>query len=330
MKKVLEVGFSGFLGVVLTLLVQYALDEPQTITFIYDGNEVVVTETEYVDLIEANKQLQEKLDLAQSDLKELQQQIENQNSEEKVQQTIHNATNYWNSGEYIQALTILKNSGIKSEDIEILYHSYSDEYCINLLGQVDNLISERRYDEAISILTESKGLVKDNQILQDKITNINSNKPIKLSDLKIAASRYFDLNSDKPVEDTVGNRYSTGNLFITKAEGDTGYGYATFYLGEKYTGLVGTIAVSDESENRSDTQLEGWIEVYSKKGNDYSQLYVSPMLSRMTSPVSIPEIDLSGAEWLEIRFYNNGNYFSLAGGYHSLRVIVADTMIYSD
>lgn len=330
MKKVLEVGFGGFFGVVVTLLAQYVFAEPQTITFIYDGNEVVVTETEYVYLIEENRLLQETLDSAQSDLKELQQQVEEQNSEEKVQQTIKSATNYWNSGEYIQALTILKNSQVKSEDIEILYHSYSDEYCINLLGQADNLISERKYDEAISVLAESKGLVEDKQILQDKIADINSNKPIKLSDLKMATSRYFELNSDKPVEDTVGNRYSTGNLFVIEAEGDTGYGYATFYLGEKYTGLVGTIAVSDESENRNDIQLEGWIEVYSKKGDEYSQLYVSPMLSRMTSPISISEINLAGAEWLEIRFYNNGDYYSLAGGYHSLNVILADTIIYCD
>lgn len=121
------------------------------------------------------------------------------------------------------------------------------------------------------------------------------------------------------------------NLFVTRAEGDNGYGYATFYLGKKYTGLSGTIAVSDESENRSDIQLEGWIEIYSKNGDDeYCHLYSSPILSRITSPIDIPEVNLKNADWLEIRYYNNGDYFSLAGGYHSLEVLLADFMVYSD
>lgn len=100
----------------------------------------------------------------------------------------------------------------------------------------------------------------------------------------------------KPIEDNVGNKYFSVNLFITRAERDNNYSYTTFYSEKKYTGLSGTIAVSDKSENRSDTQLEGWIEIYSKNGDEYSHLYSSPILSRMTSPIAIPEANLKDSE----------------------------------
>lgn len=227
-------------------------------------------------------------------------------------------------------MTLLKNSKAKSSDINSLYEKYSDEYILNLLQQADSLISEREYDAAIEILNEGKAVVYNDQMLNDKINDINNNQPIKLSDLKSSASRFFDQNQDRPIEDTVGNKYTTGNSFVTYAEGESGYGYATFYLGGKYTSLNGIVAVSDESENRSDTQLEGWIEIGTKNGDEFNSLWSSQMLSRTTSQIEVPELNITDAEWLEIRYYNNGEYYSLAGGYHSLRVIIADVMIYSD
>ena len=31
-----------------------------------------------------------------------------------------------------------------------------------------------------------------------------------------------------------------------------------------------------------------------------------------------------------LKYYNNGEYFSLGGGYHSLRVIISDVTLYVD
>lgn len=321
MKGVLKCGFSGIFGVILTLVVQFILG-PQSFTFIIGQDEVIVTKAEYTELAEENNRLKD-------DLAEIQKLLQERNSEENIGTTIREATAYWDNFQYIQALTILKNCGITSAEIDALYQDYSDEFCTEILKQTDLLISERNYDEARKTLLEAKGLVANSMRLDNKLVDINNAIPIKLSALKISASRLFDLSQDKPAEDSVGNKYSAGNLYITRAEGDSRYGYATFYLGEKYTGMTGTIAVSDESENRSDVQLEGWIEIYVKNGDDYTQLYTSPLLSRTTSPINIPEINLSDSEWLEIRYYNNGDYFSLAGGYHSLRIILSNFMLYS-
>lgn len=263
-------------------------------------------------------------------INEQQAKIEQQNSADEINKIIQDATDYWNNSNYIQALTLLKNSKAKSLDIASLYEKYSDEYIMKLLSQADLYISERKYDEAIDILKGGKTVVNNDKMLNDKINDINNNQPIKLSDLKISASRFFGQNQDKPIEDTVGNRYSAGNSFITYAEGESNYGYATFYLGGEYTSLNGIVAVSDESENRSDTQLKGWVEIGTKNGDNFNPLWSSQTLSRMTSTEEIPELDITDAEWLEIRYYNNSEYWSLAAGYHSLRVIISDVMIYND
>lgn len=328
MKKFFEIGCSGIIGAILTMAFQYFV-LPQSFTFVYNGNKVVVTESTYMELATENDNLQKKLTAVQKELDEMKAQVESVQSKENVRKIVQEATDYWNHGEYVQALTLLKNDGIQSDNMKILYENFSDEYCLIVLKEVDELLAGRDYEEAKNILTEAKTLVSDKRTLESKLEDIENNQPVKLSDLKISASRFFEINQDEPVMDSVGNRYPIGNIFIARAEGDKKYGYATFYLGKKYEGLSGSIAVSDESENRSDTQLEGWVEIYSKQGEDYTQLYSSPVLSRTVSPIEVPDLSLSDAEWLEIRYYNKANYFSLANGYHSLKVILSNFMVYS-
>lgn len=308
--------------------------ERDTVQVLSEKFDSVEKDMSYEDALQAvfeeNENLKDNIDNLSLQLNDLQIQIDQQNSEEEINRIIQNATEYWNDSDYVQCLTLLKSSKTASPNIASLFERYSDEYVLNLLSQADLLISQRKYAEAIDLLNAGKTIVNDDKMLVDKINDINNNQPIKLSDLKISASRFFNQNQDKPIEDTVGNRYSTGNSFITYAEGESNYGYATFYLGKKYTSLTGIIAVSDESENRDDTQLEGWIEIGTKTDNDFNSLWSSQTLSRTTSTIEIPELDIADTEWLEIRYYNDGEYYSLAGGYHSLRVIISDVMIYSD
>ena len=334
-KRVLTVIGSGFLGVVVTLIYQH--NTPQSFTFVMNGNEVVVTESSYATLLEDNEHLKSDLEIAKGQigdktiqLQDLQKQLDEYESEERIHQIISEATSYWTNSNYIQSLTILRDNRARSEEILTLYQKYSEDYSLTLIAQADNLVANRKYDEAKEILSNAKNIVANASVLNDRISEINNNMPRNLSNLKISSSRFFELRQDRAVEDSVGNKYSPGNNFIIHAEGDSGYGYATFYLGSTYTGLTGTIAVSDESEDPDGSNLEGHIEIYTKNGEDYTHLYSSPDLNRTVSPIEIPELTLSNAESLEIRYYNNGTYFSLAGGYHSLRIIITNVVVYSD
>lgn len=347
-KELLIAIISAVVGALVTAVASYFLIKPSSFTFLLNGDEITVTETEYIDLTNLNKQLedelllvkeqlndanlqitdlQEKLDIANTENDKI---IEEQNSEEEIQQVIDKATTYWNNTEYIESLSTLKNNQNKSDSIKLLYKQYSDEYCTYILNLAEDNVSKREYDKAITLINDAKELVDDSTTLDSKLTEINNKTPQKLSSIKISSSRRFEQNNDAVVEDTVGNRYTSSNLYLTSAEGKDGYGYGSFYLGKKYSTISGLIAVSDESENREDVQLEGWIGIYIQNNDEYTQVYSSNTLSRMSSPISFSEIDISNADWLEIRYYNNGEYFNLAQGYHSLNIILSDILLYTD
>lgn len=303
----------------------------------------LTTRFEFVDskmsYEEAIASVSEELEKSESEIKSLNEMIneqtaiiDEQTSAEEIDEIIQTATQYWNASDYQQCLTLLKNSKSRSSDIEALYSKYSDEYVLSLLSEVDSLISERKYEDAISVLEDGKMLVNDDKMIANKIEDIKSNnQPTKLSEIKITTSRFFMQADGKSLTDTVGNKYSSGDSYVIYAEGETDYGYATFYVGNKYTSLGGTIAVSDESEDRSDTQLQGWVEIGIKNDDDdFYSLWSSDMLSRTTSPIEIPELNIGDSEWLEIRYYNNGEYYSLADGYHSPQVIVSGMTLYVD
>lgn len=68
--------FSGIIGVLLTIGYQYFFSQPQSFTFVYDGQKVVVTESEYTKLVEENNVLYTKLLDAQNKLGQLQEQYD--------------------------------------------------------------------------------------------------------------------------------------------------------------------------------------------------------------------------------------------------------------
>lgn len=315
------------------------------ITNQFTKNDIVKAITTRFDFVDSKMTYEEALEQISQELKNSQKEIESlnkeldekknlideQNSSDEINKIIQNATQYWDDSDYKSCLILLKNSKVRSTDIETLYFQYSDKYVLILLSQADSLISQRKYEDAVKILEDGKILVNDEKMIVSKIDDINNSRAIKLSDIKLTSSRFFTDNEGKSLIDTVGNKYSTGNSFITYAEGKTKCGYGTFYLGKKYTSLSGIIAVSDESEDRDDIQLQGWIEIGTKSNDkDFNSLWSSQILSRTTSSIEIPELNLEGSEWLEIRYYNNGEYYSLANGYHSLKIILTDVMLYVD
>lgn len=268
-----------------------------------------------------------KISVLNTEVNEKKLQIDSQQSQEEINKIIQNATDYWNNSDFVQALTILKNSKLRSSDVESLYEQYSNEYIDILINNADVFISEKKYDNALKLINENLELVTDSNILNDKIEEINNIYPKTLSEIKISASRYFDKITDRSIEDTVGNNHQSGNLFeISAHDGDEMYGYATLYLGEKYASISGIIAVSNESEN---AELDGHIEIYSKNENNYNLLYKSPIVKRASSPINLSDLnmDLSNCEWIEIRYYNDGNHFF--GVDRSLKLLVSNVLFFT-
>lgn len=77
MKNFLEVVFSGIAGVILTLVFQYFFVQPQSFTFVFNGQEIIVTEESYKEINQQKEELQKKLD----SLNEKYSSLESQNNE---------------------------------------------------------------------------------------------------------------------------------------------------------------------------------------------------------------------------------------------------------
>lgn len=172
LKNILEVTCSGILGVILTLVVQFLFVKPQSFTFIYDGNEVVATESTYTELISENNDLkaqvyllqaemagiQSELTTSQAKVIETQKLIDQQNTDDAINNFIQEIIKLWNRQEYVQVLTLLKNSFPNSEDVQLLYKTYSAQYCEMILRQVDSLIQDEIYDDAKNLVSKQRRL----------------------------------------------------------------------------------------------------------------------------------------------------------------------------
>ena len=111
---------------------------------------------------------------------------------------------------------------------------------------------------------------------------------------------YSQLTGDTMVSDTVGNTYTTENLFEIGSGG--AYSgkftppFATYYLGGKYTGLTLTIAVKGSSWSSA-------AKFSILDGND-NVLYETGTITRQFVPQEL-EIDVTGLEWIKFRLVEN-------------------------
>ncbi len=226
--------------------------------------------------------------------------INNQNSQEEIDRIIQAATEYWNNSDYIQALTLLKNSITKSVDIEIVYKQYSDEYKNLLLLQAESLIAERKKEEAIDILKEGSLLIADNNEINNKIDEI-SNKPSALlcNLVPISGTDSYEQYDiwDISSQDNYGNKYSSGICLKQKYNEKVHLVYA---LNGQYTILTGYFVLSEADKNTDGNYV---LYAYTLVNGEPKLLWESTPLSTATRPIPV-EINVSGVMDLVIEVYD--------------------------
>lgn len=176
--------------------------------------------------------------------------INNLTSQEEINKIIQNATDYWNNSDFIQSLTLLKNSKLKSSDIEALYKQYLNQYREHLLSEADSFVSDMKYDEAIALINDSLVMMSDDTTLKQKIEEIKNSKPQALMNLILPyetkgytqkiSSDFMQMGGDKYY-----NGFQLGNNPSTS--------YAIFNLNSKYTKITGIIGHIDGSGNDNRT-----------------------------------------------------------------------------
>lgn len=164
--------------------------------------------------------------------------------------------------------------------------------------------------------TQNESLVVDNQSLKEENEKLTNQISSKKSLVKLMHKNERDCEiSASPVTDTMGTVYSSESILLWMNNVD--FGRVDFRLNRKYTKLSGiTIAVSENSETSINKEYKGYVEISARDGDSFTPLYTSPKLSIMSDPVTVPEIDVTGIDWLEVRYYNDVEYWQ------TLQVIV--------
>lgn len=178
----------------------------------------------------------------------------------------------------------------------------TEDNCINTTtSSVNKYLDQKKFNEAkkcVEIALEALPSNKDLLELQKKVID---SKPIELSSLTISDSKDYSLISGQSiVKDSVGNTYTTGNLFtLDSCRWDytfTDESFATYYLGGKYSTLTLNLAVYNDGGNTSSC-----ITIY---GDDNKVLYTTGDVGRQFAPKEL-ELDVSGLEWITFRISEN-------------------------
>lgn len=312
MKEILLSLFSGIIGILLTIGYQHFFSPSQSFTFIYNGEEMVVTESDYTEIMEENELLKKEINENRNKFIELEKQIEDQqakinqqNSEEEINKIIQSATEYGNSFDYVQALSILNNVENKTSEINFLINDYTQKYESIIIEQVNNLKTEEKLDEASNLINDAINILPDSQILKDKLQEIKNSYPKNMIDVvpayqnggntyteytsaKSGASEYFSMG---------GVKYTNGMTFNADINIFDDVSWAVYNLNGEYTNLDFIVGHVDNTYNGNETALEIFYD---------GQLKEEIPLAPDMLPTQI-NLDITGVKQLKMQVRSSGN-----------------------
>lgn len=254
------------------------------------------------DAVEETMSFNEALETVYEEYSQAKKELEDVRSDDDGRKAVAEADVKWAAGDYSGALTVLRAAADSPTAYE-KYCEYSTQYVSIVLGQAREAKANRDFDGAERILNGACGLVVDDSQLRKELDALQHRTTKKLGEMTAGDSSHFE-EAKEVQKDTVGNSYSPDNTFLLEATRKESHGFASFYLGGEYSTMGGVIAVSDKSSKNDQNPYAARFEVRGKtKSGGESVLWSSGLLTRTTAPVVLPDIDVSGIEWLEVRAY---------------------------
>lgn len=210
---------------------------------------------------------------------------------------INSASNYADNHEWSNAIEIVKDAIDRiGDDSELLnvYDIYVQAYIDDIIKQSEEFVLNKDYGNALALLDKVYKEYPDYSVLSDKMKEIESKKPVLLSEL-VPINGGIDWNNGTPT-DTFGNTYSeTVNYDIWNGEAEYRlYGeYSTF-----------SFAIAPYKDLPEEERVAGHVQIFA----DEQILFSSPDITRKTDYAEY-SLDITGVEYIRI---------SVTGGYTSL------------
>ncbi len=208
-----------------------------------------------------------------------------------VAQTIKSADEAVNNGDYPAAIKGLETllESVDSSEAEQKLSRYRVDYEAECVEKIDELLADKKFDEAEKLAKDALKVLEDNEALNNKLTEIEEKRPVSLSTLT-PINGGWTWNEGTPT-DPFGNTYTNANNFrVFNARDYTEY-YAEYRVYGEYQTLSGSLAPY------ADIPEDGWgrISVYA----DEKLVYTSPDVLRKTDTFDF-SADISGADYVKI------------------------------
>ena len=187
---------------------------------------------------------------------------------------------------------------ISDADLVSAYNKYCEQYVEQIITEVDEKVSNQDFDGALIVLKEAKKVLPDNEILRNKESEIEGQKPISITSLvPINTTMWQEWNSGAPM-DPFGNDYSSACNYIIIKNIPYSYGddeqYLEYRLYGNYATLSGVIAPYTDIEDGT----KGYVQVLC----DDKLVYTSQNIERKTDALDF-SVNVSGVEYVKILAY---------------------------
>lgn len=199
-------------------------------------------------------------------------------------------------GEYVQALRVLADALDEIGPDAILQSAYdecADVYVQGIVAKAEQLMQNRDFSGAISLINTALQVLPDNSTLLAKKAEVEEAKPLSITDaLMINSLLFSEWNSGAPI-DPFGNDYSrTANYaIIHRYVGNSTYSYEEYRVYGRYSTITGTIAPYYETPEDS----AWWLQIYA----DDRLVYTSPVVGRKTDAIDF-SVNISGADYIKL------------------------------
>lgn len=214
-----------------------------------------------------------------------------------IQEAADAETNHLALKKIMEAQQKVEDSRLDAEKL-----IYETAYVDDVVKEADAYVEQMQFDQATSVLMEAVSLLPDNEILMNKIQEVEGAEPVSLASLT-PINGSFPWNEGTP-EDPFGNSYSdVQNYAIFHASRSYHDREQTYFIeykvDEQYNCLNFVISpYSDFGENAS-----SYLQVFVNG----SLRYTSPKIYQKTEPLQVPGIDVSDATYVKIVVYVGGH-----------------------
>lgn len=282
--------------------------------------ETVKTMSEYFDSVDKDMSYDEAFKAIYQQQKELADENERLNSEltnleanvtEKNETTIKNAETYAESGDFENALLLLKSIKDKTTQVEVFINDYTQKYEEQVISKADSLLAESKYDESMTVVDDALNILPDSTALLNKKDSIQGSLPQNMTEVVPAYqsggntyTEYCSSNSGGTESFSMGGvKYSNGMTFNADYNIFEDISWAIYNLEGKYTSPEFTVCHVDGTDNGDPTTLQIFYD-----GNLKKEIPLKPDMS----PQKVT-IDLTGVNQLKMQVPASGGDNPLYG-----------------